>query len=125
MEEKIIKVPPNFEHPKGSNGQFEPGAHLPLLYSLPPERLTCFQIYENTSEGTPVSPIFADQRALEQWLLAHGYSEPAVRQFIQRGHAPLLVVKSDGKAIDGIEGMRHVKHDDPSNQAQEPRATDL
>lgn len=37
---KIIRVPPDFPHPKDSKGGFIPGAHLELLYSLPTEYVT-------------------------------------------------------------------------------------
>ena len=68
---KIIKVPPDFAHPKDSNDVFIPGEHLKLLYSLSPEQRTHFQYYETVSEGTPISPIFASQEALAHWLVNH------------------------------------------------------
>lgn len=113
MGRRIVKVPPGFEHPKDSDGEFEPGAHFELLYLLPPERLSCFQVYEDVSDGTPVSPIFLSQQELEHWLQAQGYSEASVRLFVGQGHAPLLVIEPDGTVVVGVEGVRHMKRDDP------------
>lgn len=75
---KVIKVPPDFAHPKDSSGVFIPGAHLELLHALSPEQRTHFQYYETVSEGTPVSPIFASQEALARWLVAHETSRRSV-----------------------------------------------
>jgi hypothetical protein len=96
MGREIVNVSPNFEHPKASDGEFLPGAHYELLYSFPPEQLTHFQIYENVSEGTPVSPIFSSLQAIKTWLVTQGYSEGAAKQFIESGHAPMLVIKQKG-----------------------------
>jgi hypothetical protein len=114
MGKRIVKVSPDFKHPKDSDGEFEPGAHFALLYSLPPEQLSCFQVYEDVSEGTPVSPIFPSQQALEHWLLAQGYSEASVRRFVEQGHAPLLIIEPDGTVVDGIDGMSDTKRDYPT-----------
>ena len=38
----------------------------------PASERTHFQKYESTTEGTPVSPVFESQEALDHWLDEHG-----------------------------------------------------
>lgn len=40
----------------------------------PPERRTHYQMYETTSEGTPISPIAATPECLAKWLADNGAS---------------------------------------------------
>jgi hypothetical protein len=105
MGRRLERVPAGFVHPKDSNSAFVPGAHLELLYSLAPDEKPWFQVYEDVSEGTPVSPAFASETALRQWLSAHGVSEQAIDEFVRVGFAPLLVVSPHGVVRDGIEGL--------------------
>jgi hypothetical protein len=72
MGRRIVKVPAKFEHPKDPDGDYIPGAHHPILYSLPGQARDCFQIYEDVSEGTPVSPVFQTEESLRDWLGAKG-----------------------------------------------------
>lgn len=37
------------------------------------EERTCFQIYETTSDGTPISPVFETREAASQWLQENGF----------------------------------------------------
>jgi hypothetical protein len=53
-----------------------------LLFSLPPERLTNFQLYETVSEGTPVSPIFPSQEALNTWFAMKSKSDAASARLV-------------------------------------------
>lgn len=92
MGREIVKVPREFEHPRGDNGNFEPGAHLELLWYLKEEEKTCFQIYENVSEGTPVSPVFETHEEMATWLLAQGNTADVIDQFLSMGHYPSLVI---------------------------------
>jgi hypothetical protein len=52
-----------------------------------PEDEMAYQIYENVSEGTPVSPRFDTLDEMRAWLLHEGYSEFAANKFIERGFA--------------------------------------
>ncbi len=46
-----------------------------MYYAPPdPETLTHFQMYETTSEGTPISPVFASVEELARWLADTGAS---------------------------------------------------
>jgi len=56
------------------------------------EEATCFQVYENVSEGTPTSPVFATERELLAWLLSEGFSEHAAVKFVEHKWAPSMVI---------------------------------
>lgn len=53
---------------------------------------THYQIYETVSEGSPVSPVFANLSDLEGWLVTQGYSESASRRFAAEGWCPSLTM---------------------------------
>lgn len=101
MGREVVRVPPDFVHPTGEDGGFTPGAHFELLYNAGEEACTAFQIYENVSEGTPVSPVFATPAEMSRWLVDQGYEQAAADAFIAQGFAPLLVVSPDA-VVDGI-----------------------
>ena len=46
----------------------QPRDYMP---SWPEEQRTHYQLYENTSEGTPISPVCATPEELAQWLVDH------------------------------------------------------
>lgn len=64
---------------------------------------TCYQLYENTTEGTPISEVFASLEELAQYLISKGHSEKAVRVFIEKGFAPSMYVSKDGAYFEGID----------------------
>jgi hypothetical protein len=64
---------------------------------------TCYQLYENTSEGTPISEVFATLEEFTQYLLDQGHSEKAVRIFIEKGFAPSMYASPDGAYYEGID----------------------
>lgn len=55
---------------------------------------THYQIYENVTEGTPISPIFSTKEEILEYLLTVGndWDDPYVREyaeeFVERGWAP-------------------------------------
>jgi hypothetical protein len=67
---------------------------------------TAYQIYEDVTEGTPVSPVFGTVEELQRWLIAQGYSKAATEAFIREGSAPSFVVSRDGEVLAGIEGLK-------------------
>ena len=72
------------------------------------EEPTHYQVYENVSEGTPTSPVFATLEEVVTWLVEdQGHSENAVRAFVRIGHAPSMVVGPGGikMGIDALEGL--------------------
>lgn len=70
-----------------------------------PEEATAYQVYENVSEGTPVSPVFPDEAALLAWLLAQGHSDRAARAFIKGGYAPSMMFSPATGLVMGIDTL--------------------
>jgi hypothetical protein len=108
---QIVRVPPGYQHPTGSDGEYIDGAHLEPLWHMSADQKSCYQIYQNVSEGTPVSPIFQTEEELCQWMVAHGESPEAAAAFLETGHAPSLVVSSDA-LLSGPEGLAAAKRSD-------------
>ncbi len=76
------------------------------------EEPTWLQLYETVSEGTPVSPAFATQEELIEYLATHGddwghgtpYSKDAAERMVRGGWAPSLIMM--GRQIySGAEGL--------------------
>lgn len=93
MGREILRVPKGFEHPRDEDGELIPGAHLELLWYASEEEKPCFQIYENLSEGSPVSPVFNSEDEMRFWLNTQGNNQDTISQFISMGHYPSLVIK--------------------------------
>lgn len=93
MGKEIRRVPPGFEHPVDEDGEFIAGGHLELLYYADPASLTSYQVYENVSEGSPVSPVFDTTEGLVQWLKQEGWSQQAIDSLLAVGHVPSLAVR--------------------------------
>lgn len=51
------------------------------------EEATHYQVYENVSEGTPKSPVFASKEEVVAWLITEGYSQHAAERFVEVGYA--------------------------------------
>ncbi|AWH19239.1 hypothetical protein C1922_18920 [Stenotrophomonas sp. ZAC14D2_NAIMI4_7] len=94
MGREVVRVPPGFEHPLDEEGGYIAGGHHELLYDADPASRTAFQIYENVSEGTPVSPVFETAEALAQWLRHEGWEQEAIDSLLEAGHAPSFIVRS-------------------------------
>ena len=57
------------------------------------EEPTWHQIYENTTEGTPLTPPFATTLELEKYLIEEGLATPAqASAFTRQGNIPNLVI---------------------------------
>jgi hypothetical protein len=61
-----------------------------------------FQIYQNVSEGTPVSPVFASREELADWLVGQGRSRAAADAFAKSGYAPSMLFVN-GRLLQGID----------------------
>ena len=78
----------------------------------PVEQRTHFMMYEDTSEGTPISPAFATAEELARWLADNGASAfgdmtATYDQWlntIQRGWA-ISAVRVNGQFISGVEAQ--------------------
>lgn len=97
MGREVRMVPANWEHPTNSRGEYEPlfdgyeeavhrfardveamglekaleendGGPRYSDYMHPEGERTHYMMYENTSEGTPISPAFATAEELARWL---------------------------------------------------------
>lgn len=103
------------EHPEwyaNASGDYAPDP----LYHRPewPEGVTLgYQLYENVSEGTPLSPVFETADQLAEWLaegqpigigrdIVHMTFEQA-RVFVDRGYAPSMVYSPDRGLVSGME----------------------
>lgn len=83
----------------------------------PDAERTHWQMYEDTSEGTPISPVCSSPEILARWLadnqaISFGNSTAAYEQWlamISRGYAPSMVmeVRANGAATmqSGVEAM--------------------
>lgn len=78
-----------------------------------PEARTHIQMYENTSEGTPISPVFAEPEPLARWLAdnnasAFGSETATYEQWlatIKRGWAISGVFDSDHGMRSGVAAL--------------------
>lgn len=60
---------------------------------------TCYQVYENVTEGTPVSPVFGTKEEVVGWLVRQGYSERAASEFVESGYAPTFMSVTDESGV--------------------------
>lgn len=93
MGVEIIKVPIGFEHPVDEDGDAIPGAHYEALYYIDDALKIGYQLYENVTEGTPQSPIFADRAELQKWLEAEGVDKSRITFLMEHGHAPSFIIR--------------------------------
>lgn len=78
-----------------------------------PEEKTHLMMYEDTSEGTPISPAFATPEELARWLAdtgasSFGSSTATYEQWLstcKRGFAPSAVYSTSTGLISGVEAM--------------------
>ena len=104
MGRRLVRVPPDFKHPVDPSGDPIPGAHLESLYYMDAAYCTGFQVYEDVTEGTPVSPVFTSADDLTRWLTQNGYSEGTARTLIAEGSVPSFVVDRDGHVTPATDG---------------------
>jgi hypothetical protein len=134
MGREVRRVPAHWEHPK-QNGRYIPHHdHFPYtqveiaeglregwLTDNPPfygvkvmpqwseEERTHYQMYETTSEGTPISPVMPTGESLARWLAdnnANAFAGTTASydewlRMIRKGVAPSFVVK-DGVGMSGV-----------------------
>jgi hypothetical protein len=93
MGRQIVRVPPGFRHPVDNTGVVIVGAHHEALHSIPNDQKTAFQIYENVTEGSPVSPIFQSLDELSSWLTDQGAPASHIQRLLSDGHAPSFIAK--------------------------------
>jgi hypothetical protein len=129
MGREVRKVTPNWEHPKDEKGRFIPlnqgyekrarefldranaeGLQAAIEYQNCPnkddympdwtaEEATHFMMYEDCSEGTPISPAFETPEKLARWLSATGASSFGTMTATYEGW---LRVANGGYAISAV-----------------------
>jgi hypothetical protein len=64
----------------------------------------CF--YETTSEGTPISPVFATTDELAAWLVEHeGMSQDGAARFVASGWVPSLISMPGVGVLTGMDAI--------------------
>lgn len=79
------------------------------------EERTHFQMYENTTEGTPISPVMQTAEALARWLAdnkASAFGEQTATyeawlSMIACNYAPSMAI-TDGQIMSGVEAMHRM-----------------
>jgi hypothetical protein len=70
MAREARKVTADWQHPVDIDGKLIPMLE-PQMAGLMKGVRNHIQMYETTSEGTPMSPVFAGAKELAQWLADH------------------------------------------------------
>ena len=139
MGREVRRVPAGWEHPKDDQGRYIPlsnefpydaeeiaeGLRDGWLDNKPPhygcnimpqwkdEERTHWQMYEDTSEGTPISPVFDCPKKLARWLADTGASAFADRTAtydqwlatVERGYAISAMMSSTTGLVSGVEAL--------------------
>lgn len=87
----------------------DPAYYMP---DWPAEERTHYMMYEDTSEGTPISPAFATPEELARWLVdtnasafaGEGASYEAWLRIAKGGWAPSMIIR-DGVMQSGVEAL--------------------
>jgi hypothetical protein len=78
----------------------------------PDAERTHYQMYENVSEGTPISPVMETPEALARWLTdnnapasgSHGATYEGWLRVCRGGYAPSLVI-ANGVMMSGVDAL--------------------
>jgi hypothetical protein len=75
----------------------------------PPPAGDGWQLWETTSEGSPISKVYPSEKAFVRYLISEGYSEKAAKAFCKSGWAPsgVIEIADDGstKGYQDIEAL--------------------
>ena len=109
MSREVRKVPKGWEHPKENN-------RYKGLCEDDPEMKhgDWYQMYETTTEGTPISPVMKTPEELARWLADNKASACGSMtatyeewlQTIERGWAPTMMIFG-GELTSGVSGINH------------------
>jgi len=68
-----------------------------------------YQLWENVSEGSPVSKVYPNKESFIDYLIAEGHSREAAERFISLGSAPSMIMttSADGERMikSGIDSL--------------------
>lgn len=88
-----------------------------------------WQLWENTTEGSPMSPVFATPEELIAFVVeTEEASYEAARQFVMKDHESFTMIAVDNVLMNGIEGnyvMEHESEELPTNSAGNPVYDDV
>ena len=138
MGREVRRVPADWHHPRDVSGHYIPlnaeftynaaeieeGLRDGWLSGDPPNygcnmmphwseaERTHYQMYEDTTEGTPISPVMATAEQLAHWLADNGASAfgemtasyESWLAMIAEGWAPSALISSTTGLISGVEG---------------------
>ena len=138
MSRQVRRVPANWEHPKDERGHYipmhehfpyneaevseglrdgwlkddPPNYGVPVMPQWSDEERTHWQMYEDVSEGTPISPPMPSAEELARWLYenkasAGAYATATYEQWlnmIHAGWAPSMVMVG-GRIYSGVEAL--------------------
>ncbi len=125
MAREVRRVPPDWKHPKDEEGNWIPvldqpynamkdefdGAYDAIDFrpNWPVEEMTHYQWYEDVSEGTPMSPPFATEAELVDYIVEHGdpvygdITREQAERFVQEKWAPSFIGIPGKKMIGGMQ----------------------
>lgn len=74
------------------------------------DEMTHYQVYETVSEGTPISPVFATEDEMIEWLVNDGgydgpHSRKSAEAFVKSAWAPSMIIGPEGikMGVDSCE----------------------
>lgn len=88
---------------RGAGARPERGSHVPFTL----KQATHFQVYEDVSEGTPLSPVFRTKKDILEWCLLVGHRREDAEAFVKLGSVPSLT-KIGRKYVEGIHGAAYI-----------------
>lgn len=139
MGREVRRVPADWQHPKDENDKYIP-THQVFTYNAeeieeglrdgwlendpphygvsvmpdwPAEQRTHYMMYENTTEGTPISPVFATPEELACWLTensasAFGDMTASYESWLRvanGGYGPSAVITPGRGLQSGVDGL--------------------
>lgn len=133
MGREVRKVPKTWEHPKQENDSYDPllgrdallwkdeELHISEDMVMPDfgDEADHFMMYENTTEGTPISPAFSTPEELAHWLANSGASAFAGMSasyeswlLVARGGGACSAVIENGVLKSGVDAAGPSKREE-------------
>ena len=93
-----------------------PDYNIPVMPDWPETERTHYQMYETTTEGTPISPVMSSPEELARWLVdneadafaGQPASYEAWLRMCRGGYAPSMVI-TNGVIESGVEALKDKK----------------
>lgn len=90
-----------------------------------PEEMTCYQLYETVSEGTPLSPVFKTKKALAAWLTnnkdywGRQWTKEQAEAMVAEEYAP-SGLGGNGRFMGSEEAVEYLHRDKVSGERSTP-----